>query len=106
MLLLLQVFYVIEGAVNCKIHETSFIISTGGMFLVPRGLCQPIFSNELAKLILISIQATSISSKISLIVMQSSFSLKRARFSSMIATKRCRAALRQSSFSVVHLRGL
>ncbi|KAF9053118.1 Mif2/CENP-C like-domain-containing protein [Panaeolus papilionaceus] len=31
------VFYVIEGAVNFKIHNTSMILSTGGMFMVPRG---------------------------------------------------------------------
>ncbi|KAI9571275.1 Mif2/CENP-C like-domain-containing protein [Boletus coccyginus] len=31
------VFYVIQGAVSVFIHETSFIITTGGMFLVPRG---------------------------------------------------------------------
>ncbi|KAH7914014.1 Mif2/CENP-C like-domain-containing protein [Hygrophoropsis aurantiaca] len=31
------VFYVIEGAVSVVIHKTPFIITTGGMFLVPRG---------------------------------------------------------------------
>ncbi|CAA7271041.1 unnamed protein product [Cyclocybe aegerita] len=31
------IFYVIEGAVNLKIHETSMILATGGMFMVPRG---------------------------------------------------------------------
>ncbi|KAH9917445.1 Mif2/CENP-C like-domain-containing protein [Fomitopsis serialis] len=31
------VFYVIEGAVNLTVHKTSFILATGGMFLVPRG---------------------------------------------------------------------
>ncbi|KAH9482624.1 Inner kinetochore subunit cnp3 [Psilocybe cubensis] len=31
------VFYVIEGAVNFKIHQTSMILATGGMFMVPRG---------------------------------------------------------------------
>ncbi|KAF9473012.1 hypothetical protein BDN70DRAFT_867845 [Pholiota conissans] len=31
------VFYVVEGAVNFKIHETSMIIASGGMFMVPRG---------------------------------------------------------------------
>ncbi|KAF9227596.1 hypothetical protein BS17DRAFT_764046 [Gyrodon lividus] len=31
------VFYVIQGAVSVSIHETNFIITTGGMFLVPRG---------------------------------------------------------------------
>ncbi|KAF4615347.1 hypothetical protein D9613_002538 [Agrocybe pediades] len=31
------VFYVIEGAINLKIHETSMVLCTGGMFLVPRG---------------------------------------------------------------------
>lgn len=37
-LLLLQVFYVIEGAVNLKIHDTSLVLATGAMFLVPRGM--------------------------------------------------------------------
>ena len=32
-----QVFYVIDGAVNFRIHETSMILATGGMFMVPRG---------------------------------------------------------------------
>ena len=32
-----QIFYVIEGAVNFKIHETSMVVATGGMFMVPRG---------------------------------------------------------------------
>ncbi|KAF8163706.1 Mif2/CENP-C like-domain-containing protein [Crassisporium funariophilum] len=31
------VFYVIEGAVNLKIYDTSMIVATGGMFMVPRG---------------------------------------------------------------------
>ncbi|CCM06441.1 uncharacterized protein FIBRA_08703 [Fibroporia radiculosa] len=31
------VFYVIEGAVNFTVHQTSFVLTTGGMFLVPRG---------------------------------------------------------------------
>ncbi|PPQ76613.1 hypothetical protein CVT26_012739 [Gymnopilus dilepis] len=31
------VFYVIEGAVNFKIHETSMVLCTGSMFMVPRG---------------------------------------------------------------------
>ncbi|GBE81851.1 predicted protein [Sparassis crispa] len=31
------VFYVIEGAVNFKVHHTSYILTTGGVFLVPRG---------------------------------------------------------------------
>ncbi|PPR02203.1 hypothetical protein CVT24_011430 [Panaeolus cyanescens] len=31
------VFYVIQGAVNFKIHNTSMVLATGGMFLVPRG---------------------------------------------------------------------
>ncbi|KAG5639050.1 hypothetical protein DXG03_003849 [Asterophora parasitica] len=30
-------FYVIEGAVNLKVHETSLVLATGAMFLVPRG---------------------------------------------------------------------
>jgi centromere protein C len=32
-----QIFYVIEGAVNLRVHETSLILATGGMFMVPRG---------------------------------------------------------------------
>ncbi|KAF9462682.1 Mif2/CENP-C like-domain-containing protein [Collybia nuda] len=31
------VFYVIEGAVNLKVHNTSLVLATGAMFLVPRG---------------------------------------------------------------------
>ncbi|KAF8884784.1 Mif2/CENP-C like-domain-containing protein [Infundibulicybe gibba] len=31
------IFYVVEGAVNLKIHETSLILATGGTFMVPRG---------------------------------------------------------------------
>ncbi|KAH8117000.1 Mif2/CENP-C like-domain-containing protein [Phellopilus nigrolimitatus] len=31
------VFYLIEGAVNLKIHRTSFVLATGAMFLIPRG---------------------------------------------------------------------
>ncbi|KAF9532781.1 Mif2/CENP-C like-domain-containing protein [Crepidotus variabilis] len=31
------VFYVIEGAVNFKIHNQSMVLATGGMFMVPRG---------------------------------------------------------------------
>jgi len=32
-----QVFYVIEGAVTFKVHESSYVLCTGGMILVPRG---------------------------------------------------------------------
>ncbi|TFK23463.1 hypothetical protein FA15DRAFT_670483 [Coprinopsis marcescibilis] len=31
------IFYVIEGAVNLKIHDTSLVLAPGGMFMVPRG---------------------------------------------------------------------
>ncbi|KAI6045641.1 Mif2/CENP-C like-domain-containing protein [Pisolithus marmoratus] len=31
------VFYVVEGAVSVAIHESTYIVSSGGMFLVPRG---------------------------------------------------------------------
>ncbi|KAI0273529.1 Mif2/CENP-C like-domain-containing protein [Gloeopeniophorella convolvens] len=31
------VFFVIEGAVNFKVHESSYVLCTGGMILVPRG---------------------------------------------------------------------
>ena len=30
-------FYVIQGAVKFCVHKTNFILSTGGMFMVPRG---------------------------------------------------------------------
>ncbi|KAI6036388.1 Mif2/CENP-C like-domain-containing protein [Pisolithus microcarpus] len=33
----MPVFYVVEGAVSVAIHESTYIISSGGMFLVPRG---------------------------------------------------------------------
>ncbi|KAK3846359.1 MAG: hypothetical protein J3R72DRAFT_520163 [Linnemannia gamsii] len=32
-----MVFYVIKGLVQVKVHETQFVLSTGGRFLVPRG---------------------------------------------------------------------
>jgi centromere protein C len=31
------VFYVIEGAVNLKVHDTTLVLATGAMFIVPRG---------------------------------------------------------------------
>ncbi|KAH9900941.1 Mif2/CENP-C like-domain-containing protein [Cubamyces lactineus] len=31
------VFYVIQGAVKFAVHKTNFVLSTGGMFMVPRG---------------------------------------------------------------------
>ncbi|KAK7038277.1 CENP-C-C domain-containing protein [Favolaschia claudopus] len=31
------IFLVIEGAVNLKVHETSLIVASGGMFMIPRG---------------------------------------------------------------------
>ncbi|KXN91457.1 Centromere protein 3 [Leucoagaricus sp. SymC.cos] len=31
------IFYVIEGAVNFKVHEISKVVATGGMFIAPRG---------------------------------------------------------------------
>ncbi|KAL0946393.1 hypothetical protein HGRIS_012622 [Hohenbuehelia grisea] len=31
------IFYVIEGAVNLRIHQSSLILATGAMFMVPRG---------------------------------------------------------------------
>ncbi|KAJ3566820.1 hypothetical protein NP233_g6766 [Leucocoprinus birnbaumii] len=31
------IFYVIEGAVNFKVHEVSKVVGTGGMFIAPRG---------------------------------------------------------------------
>jgi centromere protein C len=35
------VFYVIEGAVNLKVHDTTLVLATGAMFLVPRGKHPP-----------------------------------------------------------------
>ncbi|KAF9138405.1 hypothetical protein BG015_002394 [Linnemannia schmuckeri] len=32
-----MVFYVIKGLVQVKVHESEFVVSTGGRFLVPRG---------------------------------------------------------------------
>lgn len=31
------IFYVVEGAIECKVHRTSFVLATGGSFMVPRG---------------------------------------------------------------------
>ncbi|PFH48491.1 hypothetical protein AMATHDRAFT_65332 [Amanita thiersii Skay4041] len=31
------IFYVAEGAVNFKVHDTSYVLATGGMIMVPRG---------------------------------------------------------------------
>ncbi|KAF7778435.1 hypothetical protein Agabi119p4_2780 [Agaricus bisporus var. burnettii] len=31
------IFYVVQGAVNFKIHETSKVVATGGSFIAPRG---------------------------------------------------------------------
>ncbi|KAJ7124803.1 Mif2/CENP-C like-domain-containing protein [Mycena crocata] len=31
------IFLVVEGAVNVHVHETSFVLASGGMFMVPRG---------------------------------------------------------------------
>lgn len=33
-----QVFYVIEGAVNLKVNNTTLVLASGAMFLVPRGV--------------------------------------------------------------------
>lgn len=33
----LQIFYVVQGAVNVVVYQTNVIIATGGMFMVPRG---------------------------------------------------------------------
>ena len=35
--LLEQIFYVIEGAVEAKIHQTRYVLAPGAMFMVPRG---------------------------------------------------------------------
>lgn len=33
----LQIFYVVEGAVTVRIHQTYHTVHEGGMFMVPRG---------------------------------------------------------------------
>jgi centromere protein C len=33
-----QVFYVIEGAIKLEVYDTDYILCTGSMFLVPRGM--------------------------------------------------------------------
>lgn len=35
--LISQFLYVVQGAVNIKIHHTSYILAPGGMAIVPRG---------------------------------------------------------------------
>ena len=30
-------FYIIEGAINLRVHRTSLVLASGAMFLVPRG---------------------------------------------------------------------
>ncbi|KAF8938625.1 hypothetical protein BGZ47_008481 [Haplosporangium gracile] len=39
-----MVFYVIKGLVKVKVHESEFVVSTGGRFLVPRGNTYSIFN--------------------------------------------------------------
>jgi len=34
-------FYIIEGAVNRKVHDTTLVLASGAMFLVPRGKPSP-----------------------------------------------------------------
>ena len=36
----IQIFYLIEGAVTFRVHRTSYVLTTGSMFMVPRGTCQ------------------------------------------------------------------
>jgi mannose-6-phosphate isomerase-like protein (cupin superfamily) len=46
----MQVFYVIEGALKVKIHDTTLLLATGAIFLVPRGkslLPPPFLSHSL-----------------------------------------------------------
>ena len=38
LMLMGQIFYVIEGAINLKVHNTTLVLATGAMFLVPRGV--------------------------------------------------------------------
>jgi len=33
----MQTFYIAEGAVNFKVHDTSFVLAAGAMIMVPRG---------------------------------------------------------------------
>jgi quercetin dioxygenase-like cupin family protein len=34
----IKVFYVIEGAITVRIHSSTKVLTTGGMFIVPRGI--------------------------------------------------------------------
>lgn len=77
--LFLQIFYVIEGAVNLKIHDTSLVLATGGMFMVPRGKSPLPLSLLLLSHPNASRQATPISSKTSLSAPPVSSSHKHAR---------------------------
>ncbi|KAG6902257.1 hypothetical protein C0995_002629 [Termitomyces sp. Mi166 len=45
-LFMIQVFIVLEGAVEVLIHQTSYAVSAGGVFVVPRGSI-PLFSQKL-----------------------------------------------------------
>ncbi|KAG6887569.1 hypothetical protein C0992_011767 [Termitomyces sp. T32_za158] len=36
-----QIFYIIEGAANVRIHNSNFMLATGAMFIVPRGMPRP-----------------------------------------------------------------
>ena len=41
-----QVFYVIQGAVKVAVHQSSFIVATGGMFWIPRGESLPLVLSD------------------------------------------------------------
>ncbi|KAG6855364.1 hypothetical protein H0H87_004309 [Tephrocybe sp. NHM501043] len=47
------VFIVLEGAVEVLIHQTSYAVSTGGVFVVPRGLTHVSFRPKISKLMLV-----------------------------------------------------
>lgn len=77
-----QVFYVIEGAVAAVIHESQYIVATGGMFIVPRGQSIPHapsagLTNDLNR---IRVQATPTTSRTSPIEMQKFSSRKLVRY--------------------------
>lgn len=77
-ILSMQIFYVIEGAVNLKVHETSLILATGGMFMVPRGN-NLLPASGSAFSLSSSLQATHISLRTSLSEMPGSSSPKRVK---------------------------
>ena len=70
----------IEGAVNFKIHETSMILATGGMFMVPRGKITLTHKYGRRRVDMIRLQETPILLKIFANEMRDCSSLKLGRW--------------------------